>query len=156
MKTIQVREVYRLHGKASMIVPEDASLDYIVALFGHERHLQGVFMADPDRRYSGMVSRFDLLKWTQLQIYGGKRKSEVQISDLLRIIYAKKARDIAIRKSRSFYVKEDDTLKDALDLMIGFEEDIIPVVDGESRIIGDLCLSEILSKALESGIKPEA
>ena len=29
MKPIQVRDVYRLHGQASMMVPEDARSDYV-------------------------------------------------------------------------------------------------------------------------------
>jgi hypothetical protein len=40
--------------------------------------------------------------------------------------------------------------------MVDHEEDIIPVLDGEGRIIGDLSLSEVLSKALEVGIQHQA
>jgi CBS-domain-containing membrane protein len=155
MNNIQVREVYRLHGQASMIIPEDAAIDYVVALLGHERHLQGLFMVDSDQRYTGTVSRFDLLKWTQLQLYGGKRRKEVPISELLRLVKAKKAKDIERPHSRSYSVKENDTLQTALDLMIKSDEDIIPVVDNAGRIIGDLCLSELLAKALEVGIQSQ-
>jgi len=153
MKTVQVKEVYRIHGKSSMIVSEDVALDYIVALLGHERHLQGIFMMDSNQRFTGMVSRFSLLRWTQQQLYGGKPKAAVNVREINRLVKAKKAKDIITRNSSSFSVKENDTLQEALDLMIAHEETIIPVLDNERRIIGDLCLSEILSKALEVGLE---
>jgi CBS domain-containing protein len=67
-------------------------------------------------------------------------------------VKAKKAEDIAIYNSSSFSVKENDSYQAVLDLMIDREQDIIPVVDNEGRIIGDLSLSELLLKVLEVGI----
>ena len=154
METIKVKEVYQLHGKSSMSVPEDTDLDYVVALFGHERHLQGVFVVDSNSRLVGIVSRFDLLRWTQLQLYGGKKMKKIPASELLDVLKATKIKDLEMLNSRSFSLKENDTLQAALDLMIGYEQDIIPVLDSEGRTIGDLSLSELLSKALEVGIQP--
>lgn len=154
METIQVKEIYKLHGKASMSVPEDTNLDYVVALLGHERHLQGVFMVDSNGKFVGMVSRFDLLRWTQLKLYGGKKMKNISMNELLSLMKATKSKDLEIHDSGSFSLKEEDTLQAALDLMIGYEEDIIPVLDSEGRIIGDVSLSELLSKALEVGMQP--
>jgi CBS domain-containing protein len=152
MKTIQVGEVHQVHGKASISVPEDATLEYVVALLGHERHLQGVFIVDSSQRYVGMVSRFDLLRWTQLQLHGGKRKAALPIEGLMHLLRARKAKDLETRNSSKLSLSENDTLEAALDLMIEFGEDIVPVIDAEGRIIGDLSLSELLSKALEVGL----
>jgi CBS domain-containing protein len=152
METIQVKEIHQQYGKASMSVPEDATLDYVVALFGHERHLQGVFIVDSSSRFIGMVSRFDLLRWTQLKLYGGKKTKNISVNELLSLLKATKAKDLVIHDSGSFSLKEEDTLQAALDSMIGYEEDIIPVLDSEGKIIGDVSLSELLSKALEVGI----
>lgn len=155
MKGILVKEFYKLHGKASITVPEDAALDYVVALLGHERHLQAVFVVDSSNRYAGMVSRFDLLRWTRLQLYGREPRADVRISELSRLVKARKAKDLETHNANSFYVKENDTLQAALDLMIDYEQDIIPVVDDEGRISGDLSLSELLSHALEVGMHSE-
>jgi CBS domain-containing protein len=46
-------------------------------------------------------------------------------------------------------VREDDTLYTVLDRIISFGEDIIPVVDGRGRVLGDVTLSEVLVKAIE-------
>jgi CBS domain-containing protein len=154
METIQVSEIHQLYGKASMSVPEDATLDYVVALFGHERHLQGVFIVDSNSRFVGAVSRFDLLRWTQLKLYGGTKMKNISVNELLSLMKATKAKDLEIHDSGSFSLKKEDTLQAALDLMIGCEEDIIPVLDSEGRIIGDVSLSELLSKALEVGMQP--
>ena len=51
---------------------------------------------------------------------------------------------------KTIKVKEIDTLRSALDLMLKFEKDIIPVVDDRGAILGDLSLSEVLLRALES------
>jgi CBS domain-containing protein len=155
MKNILVKEVFSLHGNASMLVPEEAGLDYVVALLGHERHLQGAFLVDKDRKLVGMVSRFDLLRWTRYQLFGEISEAKIQIGELSHLINARKAKDLETPNSFLLYVNENDTLQKALDLMIDYEEDIIPVLDSEGRIIGDLSLSEILSKALEANIQPQ-
>lgn len=155
MKSIPVKEVYQLHGKASITIPEDAALDYVVALLGHEPRLQGVFMVDSNQRYVGMISRFDLLKWTQAQLYGEKQKTEIQLKELLQAVKAKQAKDIEIHNGGSQVVRENDSLQVALDLMISYQEDILPVIDRNNKIIGDLSLSELLSKALEIGIQSQ-
>jgi CBS domain-containing protein len=151
MNTIKVGDVYQLHGKASMVVTEDAALDYVVALLGHERHLQGVFIVDSNQRFIGMVSSLDLLRWIQLQLYGGKQGRERQISELINLMKARKAKDILKHNNALFNVKENDTLQAALDLMIEYDQDIIVVLDSGGRIIGDLSLSESLLKVLEVG-----
>jgi CBS domain-containing protein len=155
MKDIQIREVYQLQGKASTTVTEDTALNYVVSFLGHEPHIQGIFMVDANKKYSGMISRFDLLRWTQAQLYGRRGNAEMQINNILHLLNASKAKDLESHNTRSFFVREVDTLQAALDLMVKNEQDIIPVLDNEGRIIGDLSLSEILAKALEVGIQPQ-
>jgi len=155
MKAIRVKEVYRLYGKASITVPESVTLDYVVAMLGHEPRLQGVFMVDSNQRLVGMISRFDLLRWTQAHFCGGENQTDTRINDFIRLLNARKVKDIETDNTGSFSVKENDTIQAALDLMIRYGKDIIPVLDGEGRVIGDLSLSELLSKALESGMQPQ-
>ncbi len=152
MKTIQVKEVHRLYGQTSVTVSEDVTLSHVITLLGREPHLKGVFMLDVNQRYIGIISRFDLLKWTQFQLYGAKKIKKIPVKEFLDMVKATKTKDLVINDSVSFSLKEDDTLQTALDLMIGYEEDIIPVLDSEGKIIGDVSLSELLSKALEVGI----
>jgi hypothetical protein len=47
-------------------------------------------------------------------------------------------------------LKKSDTIQTALDKMIDSEEDIIPVLNAQGKILGDLRLSEILWFILRS------
>jgi CBS domain-containing protein len=146
MKAIKVKEVYKLQGRASTSVAEEAALDYIVALLGHEPSFQGIFFIDSAKRFTGMITRFDLLRHFRLNDI--KPKEEV-LNEFLSTARRKKAKDLQLQDLRSYSVKENDTIQLALDLMLKFEKDIIPVVDDGGAILGDLSLSEVLLKALE-------
>ncbi|MEQ4489892.1 MAG: CBS domain-containing protein [Dehalococcoides mccartyi] len=59
------------------------------------------------------------------------------------------AKSVARGDWKSFGLKPNDTLQNAFQRMIQSGEDILPVVDDDGRVIGDLLLSEILMKAIE-------
>ena len=151
MKAIRVEQVYRLHGTATDSIPEDTSLEYVVGRFAREPSLRGVFLVDSRQRLSGVLTRADLMKWAHLQLFGGKGRHDIAISDFFRIIDAKKAKGLVTTDPRSIAVKESDNLQTALDKMLDYEEDVLPVVDKDFRILGDLRLSEVLLKVIEAG-----
>ena len=151
MKTILVKDVYQLHGTATDTIPEDTSLEHIISRFANEPGLRGVFLIDARQRLSGIVTRADLMKWAHFQLYGGKGRYELSISEFFRIADAKKAKDLVNSDPKAITIKETDTLQTALDKMLDHEEDVLPVVDNERRILGDLRLSEVLLKAIEVG-----
>lgn len=146
MKTIMVKEVYKLHGKASTAVAEKAALDFVVALFGHEPSFQGIFFVDSDKRYTGMITRFDLLQLFRVNKFKPKEEA---LNEFLSTARHKKAKELQLQDMSSYSVKEIDSLQSALDLMLKFEKDIIPVVDDQGAILGDLSLSEVLLRTLE-------
>jgi len=151
MNTIRVKELYQLHGTASTNVSEDASLEDVITLLGHEPRLQGVFLTDSEQKFSGVITPMDLAKWAHIQMFDGKGRREIPISTFYRIADARKARDLPRSDYGSLGVRETDSLQTALDKMLNYEEDIIPVLDNEGHILGDLRLSEVLMKALEVG-----
>ena len=67
------------------------------------------------------------------------------------VVYAKKAKDFARGNGHSLGVKEGDSLQTALEKMLDLEENVLPVIDSQGKIIGDLRLSEILLKVVEEG-----
>lgn len=73
------------------------------------------------------MTRIDLMRWAHFQLFGGKGRHEVTVSEFFRIVDAKKARDIARGDSWMLSVKENDTLQAALDKMLDHEEDVLPV-----------------------------
>jgi len=66
-------------------------------------------------------------------------------------VSARKGKDVLRGEAQLVGVKETDTLQTALDQMIASKEDIIPVLDSDRKIIGDLKLSEVLLKTIEAG-----
>ena len=151
MKTIQVGDVYKLHGTASLIVPENTSLEDVITKFALEPSIRGAFLTDSRGRLAGVITRVDLLKRTRLQLYGGKGRHEIRPWEFFRIVDAKKAKDLVRSYGKELTVRETDNLQTALDKMLDYEEDVIPVIDKEGKILGDLRLSEVLLKALEVG-----
>ena len=151
MKTILVKDVYQLHGTATDTIPEDTSPEHIISRFAREPGLRGVFLIDARQRFSGVITRADLIKWARFQFFGGKGRHDIAISDFFRIVDAKKAKDLVSGDPKALTLKETDTLQTALDKMLDHEEDVLPVVDNERRILGDLRLSEVLLKAIEVG-----
>lgn len=95
MMTIRVSEVYRLHGMASAMSPDDSPLQGIIIRFADEPGLRGIFLVDSQGRLTGVVSRIDLLRWAHIQLFGGKGRREISISEFLRLVDAKQAKDIA-------------------------------------------------------------
>jgi len=150
MKTIRVKEVYQLYESASISVPEDATLESLVTTLAKRPGVRGVFLIDTSRRVVGIITRSDLLKWARYHFWGEEGMKMIYLREVHQYIGATKAKDIAQGDGRSLGVKEDDTLYTALDRMISFGEDIIPVVDGRGRVLGDLTLSEVLVKAIEA------
>jgi len=139
-----VSDVYKLHGSVSVSIKADSSIAEAISEFVRMPSLRGIFLVDSKLRYVGIVSRIDLLRWAHLKLAGGKGRSEISISDIFRISDARKASDLTGSIPRSPSVQENDTLQTALDKMLDYEEDIIPVLDSEGRILGDLGLSEVL------------
>ena len=51
---------------------------------------------------------------------------------------------------KAITIKGTVYLQTVLDKMLDHEEDILPVVNGERRVLGDLKLSEVLLKVIEA------
>ena len=129
---------------ASAVVPEGISLEEVVTRFAQGPDVHAVFLIDSRERFAGLITGIDLLKWVQLRFFGGGRSGRITVGDVLRVVFATKAKDLARGDWRSLGIKPTDTLETALEEMIAYEEDTIPVLDDEGKILGDLTLSEVL------------
>ena len=145
LRTTAVSEVYRLHGTASAMIPEESPLETVITRFAGEPSLRGMFLVDSMQRFTGVVTRTDLLKWAHLKLFGGKGRRDFTVSEFYSFVDAKKAKDICHCAGLPFSVGEGDMLQIALDKMLDNEEDVLPVLNSRSEILGDLRLSEILS-----------
>ena len=151
MKTITVGEVYRIHGTATDIVRDDTPLEKVIERFAKEPGLRGVFVIVSGKQFSGVVTRSDLIRWTHYSLFGGRGRQDISISDFYRVVDAVRVKDLMNPGMKALAVKETDSLQTALDKMLDYEEDLLPVVDNDYRVLGDLRISEVLLYAIETG-----
>lgn len=149
METIRVADVYHLYDMAAVAIPEDVSLRDVIAKFAFDPNLRAIFLYDQNQKFTCMLSRVDVMRWAHLQLFKGKGMNVITISDFFRIKVAREAKGLTRWEMSTFSVRVSDTLRTALKRMIEYEEDIIPVLDEDDRIVGDLRLSEVLLKTLE-------
>ena len=144
-----------LLGTTSVPVPEDSPLEEIIAGFAHAPEVPGVFLVDSHQRFVGLITDVNLMKWVQVKLFGGgKSRTASSAWEIFRLVSATKAGDLVREGGRSLGVRESDTLQDALEQMIEHGTSIIPVLDDEGRVLGDLRLSEVILKVLQVGKGP--
>jgi CBS domain-containing protein len=148
MKVIRVSEVHGLHGTASTSISQEATLEDVIRKFANEPSIRGVFLVDKEQRFAGMVSRIAILKWAEFRL-SKKWENHPPDSETKETFGSVKASHLARGDRRSFGVKESDSIEEAFTKMINTGEDVIPVLDEEGRITGDLSLSEVLLKVIE-------
>ena len=150
MKSIKVQDVYELHGTASAIISGDELLSDVLSRFAYEPGLRSIFLIDSENRFAGLMTRIAILKWTQYQL-AADREGEATSREVYNMVAGTMAKSLARGDWTTLGVKEDDTLQEALDQMVKFGEDVLPVLDEYGRILGDIRLSEILIKVIEVG-----
>jgi len=145
-----VKDVFEIAKTLSLIVDEGEPIHKIIKHYVENPSLRGIFVVDKERRLKGIVTRTDLLQWAKFRIGAYASNDSLIVDKINRYVYSTTAKDIVHRYSSETYVKPEDNLTSALEMMLN--EDIldIPVVDEEKRIIGDLILSEVLDAIVRS------
>ena len=158
MGRVRASETHRPRGvTVSIIVHESEPLREVSAKLASNPAVRGIFVVDSRGKFTGLISSVKLMKWVHLELFGGKGRKAITIGEVFSLIYASKAKDLLRRDLSSISLKETDTFQSALDKMIEYEEDVIPVLDKDGTIIGDLTLNEVLSalQAEEYPYSPE-
>lgn len=152
MKTLFVEEIFRPHCSCASSVTENTELEETIARFAENPAIRGIYLLDSKQRFLGIVRLTDLRNWVRYRIlkeYGKYRA--LSAWDAHHFISAEKAADLMYGDRHSLGVKKDDTLQTALDKMVEHQTNILPVLDDDDTIIGDLLLSDILFKVVELG-----
>ncbi|MFC1874784.1 CBS domain-containing protein [Chloroflexota bacterium] len=151
MKNVTVGEVHRIHGIVTCPIHEDTPLEEVINRLVNEPVLRGIILIDSNKRFSGVITLRDLEKWARFKLFGGKGRLDISAWYFFRILEAKKAKELLTTDKWSLAVNEADNLQTALDKMLDYDTGVLAVVDGEGRILGDITLSDVLSKAIELG-----
>jgi CBS domain-containing protein len=153
MRTILVRELRRTRSVAAYSISEDTPVVEVINRYKHDPRLRGIILIDSNKRFSGIISRRDLLQWARYKLFGGEKRRSISAWDIFRIAEAMKAKELVSTNQRSLAVNETDNLQTVIDKMFDHHIGVLPVVDGEGRILGDITVSDVLSKAIELGKK---
>ena len=136
-----------------IIVQAEENFTQVIKQFTQHPTLRGIFVVDENKHLLGVITRRDLLDWARIKVGAGFRTTGsfwlAEDARLIKIMVSSTAGDIVHPNSQKAYVKPDDTLAHALYLMI--EQDLIclPVIDDTGDIVGDLKLTEILSRVVQ-------
>jgi len=144
---ITVREAYHPKTMRALVINEDEPLEEVLHRLAKPRILGAVFVVDSEGRFCGVVTRTDLLNYVKVKL--GKWDYDSRSSSwraAVKYIYAAKVKDLVHRGSSRTYVRPDDYVTEALDLMITHDLINVPVVDKNGSILGDVGISDILLK----------
>jgi CBS-domain-containing membrane protein len=159
MRTLQkltVRDAYNLDLSPALIVGPDEDFSQVIKRFASSPELRGIFVAGADQQLLGVIARTDLLDWARAKL-GAILQGPIRDIDktlrLVNLMRASTAGQVMHPKSSRAGVKPEDTLSLALRRMIELDLIVLPVVDGDNRIVGDLKLSELLARVTEEEIE---
>jgi CBS domain-containing protein len=135
-----------------IIVGPDEDFAEIIRRFAIRADLRGIFVADAEGHLLGVITRSDLLDWARIKLGAALQAPLRDLDKTLRLVSlmrASTAGEVMHPHSQRAAVRPDDPLAHALRLMIELDLIVLPVVDENNRIIGDLKLAEVLAKAAE-------
>jgi len=151
LQRLTVNDAYRLDDEDPVMLRLNDEISQVINNFAHHADLRGVFVIDDDNRFSGVITRTDLLDWARVKLGVVLQKPLIDTDKTIRlttIIGASTVGDILRPETNKVAVFANDTLAHALQMMIEAGLIVLPVIDESQYIIGNLTLSEILSLAL--------
>jgi CBS domain-containing protein len=153
MKTLQkltVKDAYQLVDEDPILVRMTDEFNQIINNFAHHTDLRGIFVVDDENRFSGLITRTDLLDWARAKLGGYFQEPLTTVDKTIRLvslINAFTAGDVLRTDTKNAAVFANDTLAHALRIMIESDLTFLPVIDESHHIIGSLTLSELLNLA---------
>ena len=146
---ILVKDVFE-NTTLSLIVNGEEKITEIIKHYAEKPSLRGIFVVDKEQKLKGAITRNDLLQWAKFKIGADLGSDVVAVDEINRYVYSSTAKDIMHKYSAEAYVKPEDNLDLALDIMLNEDTLAIPVIDEEKKILGDLIFSEVLDAIIRT------
>lgn len=144
-----VKDVYE-YSTLSLIVKEDEKITEIIKHYAENPSLRGIFVVDEQEKFKGAITRDDLLQWSKFKIGADLGSDVVAVDEINRYVYSTTAKDIMHKYSSEAFVKPEDSVELALDMMLNEDTLAIPVIDEKKKIIGDVTFSEVLNAIIRT------
>jgi CBS-domain-containing membrane protein len=147
--TLLVKDVFE-NTTLSLIVNEEEKIFEIIKHYAENPSLRGIFVVDKEQKLKGSITRNDLLQWAKFKIGADIGSDVVAVDEINRYVYSTTAKDIMYKYSAEAFVKPEDNVELALDMMLNEDTLAIPVIDEGKKIIGDLTFSEVLEAIIRT------
>jgi len=151
LEEIIVKDVIRLDDDSPIILKLTDDFSRVIKNFAEHIEIKGIFVVDEDDHFLGVITRTDLLDWARAKLGTILYKPLTDMNETIRLVTligASKVGDILRSETKSAAVNQNNTLGEALKIMVDIDLIVLPVVDESLHVIGRLRLSEILNRAL--------
>lgn len=133
----------------TLLVYEKDTIRNAIRHFAEDPCCGGIFIIDKDKRFKGVITRYDLLTWAKFKIGAGIGSEQISIEEIHKYVHSTKIREFINKYNDQISLTPDNSLLDALNMMLSEDLITVPVVDEGGKILGDLKLSEVLTKILD-------
>ena len=151
LEKIAVKDTIRQDNDHPILLKLTDDFSQVIKNFAEHIEIKGIFVVDEEDRFLGVITRTDMLDWVRAKLgtilYKPLTAMEETIR-LVKLIGASKVGDILRPETKNAAVNQNDTLGEALKIMVDIDLIVLPVVDESLHVIGRLRLSEILDRAL--------
>jgi CBS domain-containing protein len=123
----------------------------VIINFSQHIEIKGIFVVDEEDRFIGVITRTDMLDWARAKLGTILYKPLTNINETIRLVTligASNVGDILRPETKNAAIHLNDTLGEALKVMVDIDLIVLPVVDESNRVAGRLRLSEILERSL--------
>lgn len=151
LNELTVQDVFRIDQSPSLILRPDDSFAQAIERFARLPDLRGIFVVDAGDHLLGVITRADLLDWARVRLDMALQTPLGDADKTLRLVSligASTAGQVMHPDSQKAGIMPGDSLAQALRQMIELNLIVLPVVDEEGRLLGDLKLSELLTVVL--------
>ena len=154
MKNLTVGDICQPCSTA-LVVKEDDDIEAAIRRFAREPQARTLFIVDKKGRLEGLVKIRYILEWVRLKIGAGEKHHlltrDVESFEAFKVIKLAQSTRIGDLVSPAISVKMSDSLTHSLSLMTEKEVEELAVVGDSGELVGEVKLTQILSRLLDSG-----
>ncbi|MEN8614406.1 CBS domain-containing protein [Dehalogenimonas sp. THU2] len=138
----------------TLTVRESDSIEEAIREFVKQPDVHTLFIVDEQKKLKGLVKLHYILNWVKLKLgmnlsdRTSIRGGAFQAFEIMKLCQSQTIGDII---SPAVSVKAGNTLEQALHIMVHEQLVELPVVDDVGKLIGEVKLTQLLARMLESG-----
>ena len=149
---VSIRDYATVGKKKPLTMRMDEPVENVIKTFARFPDLRGIFIVDKDEEFMGVITRFELLQWVKFKLISIEDVDYewILVHDIKKYVLPTKAHELINRASSHAYLTLDDPIEKAIKLMTDSNLIDLPIIDADGKIIGDIKLSDMLNKIINS------